>query len=591
MSKVPSCNHSEVSSPSKRQFGTEAESSFSISTDFTTDYDNGSVSAATEDPDLREVFNALLELEARSQPESFQQNKEKIENAIIINEEMQAFAEEQILQIDLMLKKNTSLMNEASQIALIEKRACQPFLIHKRYRKEANYFDGNEVLRPSSANSESNANNETDQTIEISESTDLLLEENESDEDETVHEEQDDDTEKNSKIWSLRERRMLEEGILSEAKRILCLEFVQRNEPWRFWEVEKMDKHQLKSFDVSRLDWQRISSMHVITKTATECLIQWTTQEHPSINKKPWSKQESERLSQLVDEIGLNSGQWELIANRLGTNRTIAQCFSHYMFEKNNDNSKKKWTAEEDKLLARGVKIFGNHNWQMVASIMEGRTGQQCLHRWQKAINPTIIKKKKWSEEEDNQLKRAVQLYGAGQWKKVQRLIPGRTDAQCRERYMNVLHPSLKKEPLTEEESKLLMDLIRQHGTKWSYLARLMPGRTDNFLLKQYKRIIREQQGKKKKKASDGEQQSKAPSLEKEEHTETSKKRISKGKTAKKATAKKAAARPSNSEKDTFNKRSPHGNAMKARIIDTTGTDDRETVYNLRSKKRKLKNA
>ncbi|CAO3607797.1 unnamed protein product [Mucor hiemalis] len=212
--------------------------------------------------------------------------------------------------------------------------------------------------------------------------------------------------------------------------------------------------------------------------------MQWTTQEHPIINKKPWSKQESEKLAQLVDTIG--HGQWEKIATDLGTSRTISQCFSHYMADKNYKSARSlKWTPEEDKKLGLAVKVFGNCNWQQVASMLKGRTGQQCLQRWEKSINPAI-KRSRWTPAESEQLKRAVQLYGAGNWAKIQRLLPGRTDMQCRERYVNVSQPSVNKNKITEEEITQLMALVEQIGPKWSYIATFFPGRTDNFVFRQY---------------------------------------------------------------------------------------------------------
>lgn len=228
-------------------------------------------------------------------------------------------------------------------------------------------------------------------------------------------------------------------------------------------------------------------------------MIQWTTQEHPTINKKPWSKQESQKLSNIVNEIGLFSGQWERIANELGTNRTISQCFSHYMYEKNNSHARSlKWSKEEDQKLTDAVKLFGNCNWQQVADILGERTGQQCLHRWQKSLNP-VIKRQRWNTEEDTLLERAVHLYGAGNWTKIQRLIPGRTDMQCRERWVNILQPSINRGQFTQEETKRLMELVEIYGTKWSYLQTLMPGRTDNALMRHYKTTTKAAERKDKK--------------------------------------------------------------------------------------------
>lgn len=97
------------------------------------------------------------------------------------------------------------------------------------------------------------------------------------------------------------------------------------------------------------------------------------------------------------------------------------------------------WSAEEDALLKEAVQKHGAGNWILgivcvclcmcmcvfihvcvcmsvcthpcmhvlhtqhittVASEIPGRTGQQCMHRWQKALMPGI-KKGRWTAEED----------------------------------------------------------------------------------------------------------------------------------------------------------------------------------------------
>ncbi|CAB5381325.1 unnamed protein product [Rhizophagus irregularis] len=70
-------------------------------------------------------------------------------------------------------------------------------------------------------------------------------------------------------------------------------------------------------------------------------------------------------------------------------------------------------------------------------------------------MNPAI-RRGRWKSEEDEALKNAVNMYGVGNWVKIQKFVLGRTDVQCRERWMNVLSPSVKKDPWTEEEDKEL---------------------------------------------------------------------------------------------------------------------------------------
>ncbi|KAI8074258.1 uncharacterized protein B0P05DRAFT_547880 [Gilbertella persicaria] len=444
---------------------------------------------------MQEVLDALLELhdfeKDGSFPQEYEENYLSIVNAMCVNEELQNQVIKQIETVDKMLEANQTLMKEASHCAVKENRFGQKFTIHQVYDDNISYFDKSELI---------------DQEEEEDEDYNDHLVDLQSQGEEEDEEEQRDYVSNQSplhrKAWSKHERDRLIEAIHSEAKRMISFDYMKKNEAWRIWEVDQIEKKQLELFPVSRIDWERISSIHVRTRTPTECLIQWTTQEHPSINKKPWTKQESERLSQLVDQMGLLSGQWERIANELGTNRTISQCFSHYMAAKNNANARSlKWNPEEDRKLAEAVKIFGGAcNWQQIASILGGRTGQQCLHRWTKTLNPAI-RRTRWTPEENELLERAVKLYGVGNWTKVQRLIPGRTDMQCRERWVNNCHPTLKSEPATQEEIELIVKLVQEHGTKWSLIARSLPGRTDNFALRAYNQWLKKQNNDEPKRA------------------------------------------------------------------------------------------
>lgn len=50
------------------------------------------------------------------------------------------------------------------------------------------------------------------------------------------------------------------------------------------------------------------------------------------------------------------------------------------------------WTPQEDEKLQQLVEEYGARNWKKIASFLEDRTDVQCLHRWQKVLNPALIK-------------------------------------------------------------------------------------------------------------------------------------------------------------------------------------------------------
>ena len=56
-------------------------------------------------------------------------------------------------------------------------------------------------------------------------------------------------------------------------------------------------------------------------------------------------------------------------------------------------NTKKRWwTNEEDDKLKNLVDEYGAKNWKRIAGFFDDRTDVQCLHRWQKVLNPKLIK-------------------------------------------------------------------------------------------------------------------------------------------------------------------------------------------------------
>ena len=42
--------------------------------------------------------------------------------------------------------------------------------------------------------------------------------------------------------------------------------------------------------------------------------------------------------------------------------------------------------------------------------------------------------------------------------------------------------PSVNKEEWTDGEDQLIMELVQKLGTKWSKIAQMLPGRTDNAI-------------------------------------------------------------------------------------------------------------
>ncbi|KAF8075449.1 hypothetical protein N665_1092s0001, partial [Sinapis alba] len=139
------------------------------------------------------------------------------------------------------------------------------------------------------------------------------------------------------------------------------------------------------------------------------------------------------------------------------------------------------WTPEEDETLRQAVGKFNGKSWKKIAEFFPDRTEVQCLHRWQKVLNPDLIKGP-WTQQEDEKIIELVQKYGPAKWSIISNSLPGRIGKQCRERWHNHLNPGINKDSWTPEEELALMNAHRVYGNKWAEIAKVLPGRTDNSI-------------------------------------------------------------------------------------------------------------
>ncbi|KVH91877.1 Homeodomain-like protein [Cynara cardunculus var. scolymus] len=216
--------------------------------------------------------------------------------------------------------------------------------------------------------------------------------------------------------------------------------------------------------------------------------------------------------SDFTKEVGFTSSS--SISNSscdANTPRSRSSCGSGNQTKR---SSQAGWTDDEDNLLADVVKKFNGRNWKKIgefaimqfcfflsckAQYIPGRTDVQCLHRWQKVLNPEIVKGP-WSKEvnltpfllilqleiqlpliwlilvalltylfitsiqEDDCIIRMVEKHGCMKWSVIAK-------------WHNHLDPAIKKDTWTKEEESTLTHYHQIYGNKWAEIARFLPGR------------------------------------------------------------------------------------------------------------------
>ncbi|GAA6001378.1 hypothetical protein JCM10207_006634 [Rhodosporidiobolus poonsookiae] len=308
--------------------------------------------------------------------------------------------------------------------------------------------------------------------------------------------------------WSAAERAQLKQEVIAQNHRLVAFDAQARGvdvadalaEVPSSWFVES----------VKDLDWDRIALV-LERRTATECRIQWTQKDHPLINTAKWVDDELKTLEEIVEEH--EGHDWAAIAEALGTNRTPADCLrQHRQREvkrlrkeaRQEERAKAlEWNDEADERLREAIDQFGE-TWDAVADYT-GYPSGACYTRWTAVLRP-LIKRGKWSTSEDDALRSAVAELlvdtgykgrekgkpkdkEGGTWKEIAARVSGRTDAQCRERWQNILDPKLLDNKVwTEEEEALIVRMRDEEKLSWAEIAHkgFDDRRTDNNCMRRY---------------------------------------------------------------------------------------------------------
>ncbi|SMN22309.1 similar to Saccharomyces cerevisiae YKR099W BAS1 Myb-related transcription factor involved in regulating basal and induced expression of genes of the purine and histidine biosynthesis pathways [Maudiozyma saulgeensis] len=190
----------------------------------------------------------------------------------------------------------------------------------------------------------------------------------------------------------------------------------------------------------------------------------------------------------------------------------ITESLGYQIHRKNGRNS---WSKEEDeelrvlisnalkelgypagiesvKTIQESVEVSKRVPWEVLAQKFKNelRTAKDLKKRWTGSLDPNL-KKGRWTKEEDEQLIRSYEKFGA-HWLSVSLEIDGRTEDQCAKRYIEVLGPGSKGRlrAWSLEEDLALISKVKAYGTKWRKISSEMEFRPSLTCRNRWRKII-----------------------------------------------------------------------------------------------------
>ncbi len=150
-----------------------------------------------------------------------------------------------------------------------------------------------------------------------------------------------------------------------------------------------------------------------------------------------------------------------------------------------------KWSAREDARLVAAVQKLGRTRWHCVSLIVGERSGGSCRSRYENRLAPGLMRGP-WTADEDALLARYAREYGQN-WAAISRHIPGRSDVACRDRYSAskfAIGANSSYRRWSWREDALLIVGVQTGRKNWSSVAGNFTGRSVLQCQRRWRRML-----------------------------------------------------------------------------------------------------
>lgn len=132
-------------------------------------------------------------------------------------------------------------------------------------------------------------------------------------------------------------------------------------------------------------------------RTGFLCFSRYQTKHNPAKMKGHWTRQEDDKLRNLVASCRINSFvPWTKVAYYMDR-RTKEQCYQRYVYSLRETLRKGGFAADEDFVVMVGVKLFGM-DWAKIVDFMPHRTANQIHSRYNTFLKANFAT---WTNEEN----------------------------------------------------------------------------------------------------------------------------------------------------------------------------------------------